>query len=153
MHHIRNLYNHYSHKIIRIWWNWFSLVIYLLCCESVCVISPPCYPSITLPQSDSDISNSHSSTLAFLSQTQPFLCSAVTISLPRACRNGMVYFSFSSSIHQECPNSGRHDSLTLNDHFHWLNSYNLTYEFVLIIGFLPLFICSPPCCFLLLLLR
>lgn len=74
------------------------------------------------------------------------------------CVHWTIYFgatSFSSSIHQGRPLSGRHDSLTLTDHSHgrMVNSYNLPYEFVLIIGFLPLFICSPPSCFLLLLLR
>lgn len=114
---------------------------------------PICSPSIILPHSDSDVINSHSSSLhsIFSHFTHPFLCSAVTVSQPWACKlNSILWSHFIHLIHP----LGMY-SLTLNDRSHgWMiNSYNLTYEFVLIIGFLPLFICSPPSCFLLLLLR
>lgn len=48
-----------------------------------------------------------------------------------------------------------HLDIIAHSHSHcWLvNSYILTYEFFLIIGSFPIFICSLPSCFLLLLLR
>lgn len=74
------------------------------------------------------------------------VCSPVTItSIPLQSSHHFLciwtewFTSYSSSIHQECPDSGRHVSLTLNNPSHgWMvDSYKRSYEFVLIISFLP----------------
>lgn len=99
-----------------------------------------------------------SAALTSLSQTPiPFRCShrlvALSVLIERYISG--THFIWPNPSIRNGLNNGWHDSLKLNGHSHgWMvNSYNHTYEFILIIGSLPLFICSPLSYFLPLLLR
>lgn len=99
-----------------------------------------------------------SAALTSLSQTPiPFRCShrlvALSVLIERYISG--THFIWPNPSIRNGLNNGWHDSLKLNGYSHgWMvNSYNHTYEFILIIGSLPLFICSPLSYFLPLLLR